>query len=294
MAMSSPSSSNIENLKAVIDTVHRLRAPGGCPWDREQTHISLRKFLIEETYETVDVIDRMPATDALQDPNIRESFSEELGDVLLQVLLHSEIANETNSFSIDEVAKKLNQKLIHRHPHVFGDATAKNSGEVIANWDKLKQAEKGIISESVLDSVPRSLPTLPKTLKILEKVTKVGFQWKDTQGPLEKVEEELDELKQEIARYDFASDPDIQAEIRNEIEQELGDLLFSICNLAFVMKINPEKALHSMLHRFESRFRFMEKSILQTGKKMEESTLEEMDQWWNRAKAMENSAESSD
>ncbi|NDG85653.1 MAG: nucleoside triphosphate pyrophosphohydrolase, partial [Proteobacteria bacterium] len=250
----------------VLKTVHRLRAPGGCPWDREQTHQSLRKFLIEETYEVTDVLDRIDSPESLNDADLASAFCEEWGDLLLQILLHAEIATETRpELAFEAIAKTLNKKLIHRHPHVFGETTVAGTEEVLKNWDVLKKQEKGPSKqeESVFDSIPKSLPPLPRTEKIIHKVTKVGFQWPDLTGPLEKLEEEIRELKEALSE----TKPDGQ-----KIESEIGDVLFSVANIAYLTKIDAESALRSTLRKFESRFRHVENRLREKGTEPSKST----------------------
>ena len=276
--------SGIEKLAALIETVHRLRAPGGCPWDRAQTHQSLRPYLIEEAYEVLDVLDRVASDDSLRDEAIRGAFREELGDLLMQVLLHSEMTREKGVFDIYDVAGALNDKLVRRHPHVFGEAKADSEETAFQTWEKQKAKEKaGKKEASILDGVPKGLPTLQRASRVIEKVTKVGFQWKDLEGPIEKLEEELGELKAEIREHQRAG----TAEARVKIEEELGDLLFSICNVSYLMKLNPEDALRATLRKFEKRFKHVEVRLKEQGKTPEQSTLEEMDGFWNEAKTLD-------
>lgn len=278
----------------LVETVHRLRAPGGCPWDRAQTHQSLRQYLIEEAYEVLEVLDRIDSPEALRSEKIREPFREELGDLLMQVVLHAEMVAETGTFSIEDVVRGLDEKLIRRHPHVFGDAKADSADSAIQNWEKEKAKEKAKkdAGASVLDGLPKGLPSLQRAGRALEKVTKVGFQWKDMHGPIAKVQEEVDELKAEVLEYERLrqSEGDIEdqlAAVREKVESELGDTLFTLCNLAFLMKISPEDSLRSTLGRFERRFRHVEKRVKETGKALEATTLEEMDRYWDEAKSIE-------
>ena len=279
-------------VKAVVETVHRLRAPNGCPWDREQTHLSLRPYLIEEAYETLEVLDRVDKPDSLKNERIRAHLQEELGDVLLQVLLHAQLADETGAFDFADVASGLNDKLVRRHPHVFGDAAKTDSTDsVLMNWERLKAEEKSAKAAkgenpSVLDGLPKALPTLQRTERMIEKVSRVGFQWPNMDGPLAKVLEEYSELKHELEAEKRGEKPDPQ-----KIENELGDVLFSICNLAFMSKVHPEDALRSTLSRFESRFRHVEDGLRLKGKTPQQSNLEEMDVLWNEAKAKEQTQE---
>lgn len=265
-------------LEAIIKTVSKLRAPDGCPWDKEQTHQSLRPYLIEESYELLDVLDQIKSNSDLKSDKIKNAFKEELGDVLLQVLLHSELACEQDTFDFYDVAETLNEKLIRRHPHVFSDAKAETSDDAFKNWEKLKAEEKkNNPKASVLDGVPSHLPALQKSSRIIEKATKVGFKWSDIKGPLSKINEELSELTTEIN----------QNASRDRLSHELGDLLFSVCNLAFMLKIEPEGALRSTVSRFQNRFQYIERKLKESKKSPEETTLEVMDQLWEEAKLKE-------
>ncbi|MCM2323998.1 MAG: nucleoside triphosphate pyrophosphohydrolase [Oligoflexia bacterium] len=275
----------LQTLARLVETVHRLRAPGGCPWDRAQTHQSLRQYLIEEAHEVLDVLDRIQSAEDLKNEAIRGAFREELGDVLMQVVLHSELTREAGAFDFYDVAETLNEKLIRRHPHVFGDVKADDADSAFASWERQKAKEKAAKPEAgSLDGLPRSLPALQRTARVIEKVTKVGFQWDDMAGPLAKLEEELDELKAEVRALE--QDPKNEAR-RRKLEDELGDVLFSVCNVGYLMKVNPEDALRGTLSRFERRFRHVEKRLKELGKLPEQSTLEEMDRFWDEAKALE-------
>ena len=284
----SPSSKSLplDSLLELIQTVHRLRAPGGCPWDQAQTHQSLRPYLIEESFEVLDVIDQIHSSEDLKKEKLKAAFREELGDVLMQVLLHSEMANEVGAFDFLAVAQGLNQKLITRHPHVFGDVQVNSADQAIQSWEKQKAKEKEKkLEESVLDGVPKGLPILQRSSRVIEKVTRVGFQWDDMQGPISKLEEELEEFKREI--LGLQAEAQNKEELRKNTEAELGDLLFTICNLAYLNKLNPETALRGTIHRFERRFRHVEKRLKALGKKPENSTLEEMNHFWDEAKKLE-------
>jgi tetrapyrrole methylase family protein/MazG family protein len=282
---------SVDALKAVLKTVHRLRAPGGCPWDREQTHQSLRPFLVEETYETLEVLDQIQSPEDLKKPKVRQNFIEEWGDVLLQILLHAEMASENDEeITIEAIARTLNEKLIRRHPHVFGETKVEGSDGVVANWDKIKKAEKSaagaspVATASALDGVHKGLPPLPRTMKLIQKVTKVGFQWPDLGGPTEKLQEEVDELKEALERVKTPEGRANPAHL-DEIQKELGDILFGVCNIAHFLKLDPEAALRSTLRRFENRFRYVESELSKQGKKPETSTLAEMDRFWDEAKS---------
>ena len=270
---------SLEAIDRVIETVHRLRAPGGCPWDQKQTHQSLRPFLIEESYEVLEVLDQIDSAEKLRDPKVRDALKEEFGDVLMQIALHSEMAREAGAFSFADVARTLDEKLIRRHPHVFGEAKVKDAEEVLKNWDVIKAGEKASAGEtpkSALDGIPKGLPALMRAEKTIDKVTKVGFQWPDLEGPLGKLEEEIREL---VAAVRAGNQADIQ--------EEIGDLLFSVCNVAFMAKTRPEDALRGFLAKFERRFRFVEDSFRAEGKKIEGSALAEMDRYWDLAKQRE-------
>ena len=277
----------MKSLEHLIETVHRLRAPGGCPWDREQTHQSLRQYLIEEAYEVLDVIDQIAKDEDVTKAEIKPYFKEELGDLLMQVLLHSEMASERGAFNIHDVAQGLDEKLIRRHPHVFGDKKADSADSAVANWEKEKAKEKSKnIQASVLDGVPKGLPSLQRAARVIEKVTKVGFQWPDMKGPLDKVEEELREFRAEIEKLERAPESE-REKLRANAADEIGDLFFTLANVAYLMKISPEDALRSQLRRFESRFKHVERRLKEQGKSPEQSTLEEMDKHWEEAKRNE-------
>ncbi len=277
----------LKELSQLIQTVHQLRAPNGCPWDRAQTHQSLRQYLIEEAYEVLDVLDQIIEPQDLKKEKIQASFREELGDLFLQVLLHSEMTSEVGAFDIYDVAQSLNQKLIRRHPHVFGDSKVESADRALQSWEKEKAKEKATqLDASILDGVPRGLPSLQKAARVLEKVTKVGFQWNDMQGPLEKINEELLEFQTEVLQLDRAL-PDQKESIRKKVEGELGDLLFTLCNVAYLLKINPEDSLRGTLERFGNRFRHVERKLKERGKTPEQSNLPEMDQYWDEAKKIE-------
>jgi tetrapyrrole methylase family protein / MazG family protein len=275
----------MRSFEQLVQTVHRLRAPGGCPWDRAQTHQSLRPYLIEEAYEVLDVLDRIGTVEDLRDETVRSAFREELGDLLMQVLLHSEMAQEAGAFGIEDVARGLDEKLVRRHPHVFGDVKADSADTAFQNWEKQKAKEKAANPDaSSLDGLPRGLPSLQRAARVIEKVTKVGFQWPDLQGPLGKVDEELAELRAEVLRLE--SSPQDEA-LRARVSAELGDLLFTLANVGYLLKINPEDALRAQLQRFERRFRHVEKRLRESGRGPEQSNLEEMDRFWEEAKTLE-------
>ena len=282
---------DLSSFSDLIKTVHQLRAPGGCPWDRKQTHQTLRPYVIEEAYEVLDVLDQIKTDDDLKNKAIQEPFKEELGDLLMQVVLHSEMTREAGAFDIYDVARGLNEKLIRRHPHVFGDVKAENAEVAVESWERqkalekaTKAAENSVAAGSVLDGVPKGMPTLQRAGRVIEKVSRAGFQWNDLKGPLEKVEEEVRELKDEILKAEKSG-----VQNKERIEAELGDLFFSLCNIGFLTQVSPEDSLRSFLRRFEIRFRHVEKRLLEKGKTPDKSTLEEMDIYWNEAKGLERS-----
>jgi tetrapyrrole methylase family protein/MazG family protein len=276
----------IQVLAELIQTVHKLRAPDGCAWDRAQTHQSLRQYLIEEAYEVLDVLDQVGTKEDLKNEKIRGAFKEELGDLLMQVLLHSEMTREEGAFDIYDVAQGLNEKLIRRHPHVFGDQKANNEESAFQNWEREKAKEKaGKPEASILDGTPKGLPSLQRVGRVIEKVSKVGFQWTDMKGPIDKLDEELTEFKDELHQLEKASESD-RPQARVRLQEELGDLIFSLCNVSYLMKLNPEDALRGTIGRFEARFRHVEKRLKEKGKLPQDSTLEEMDGYWNEAKKL--------
>jgi len=279
----------LESLHYLVETVHRLRAPGGCPWDQAQTHQTLRKFLIEEAYEVLDLLDQIDSKESLNDPKLRASFQEELGDVLMQVVLHSELTAEAKVFNFFDVAQGLADKLVRRHPHVFGDIKAETADAALQSWEKQKATERAQkIAASVLDGVPRHLPALQKAARVIEKVSQVGFQWSDLEGPIGKLHEELREFETEARALQSLSQEDPTHEaLKKRAEAELGDLLFSVANVAYLLKLNPEEALRSTLGRFQGRFQHIERRLKEQGRSPEQSNLEEMDRYWNEAKSLE-------
>ena len=240
-----------------------LRSPEGCPWDREQTHASLRAGLIEEAYEVIEAINR----------NDDANLCEELGDFLLQTVFHSQIAEEAGRFTFDDATRSICEKLVRRHPHVFGDDQCADSAEVLRKWDDLKRAEKGARVESALDGVSGGLPALLHAEKIQKKAARVGFDWPDAAPVIEKVREELAEIEAAIA-----------AQHPEHIEEEIGDLLFSVVNLARKLKLDGETALRRSTDKFSSRFRMIEKATRERGLVMEEMSLPELDALWDEAK----------
>jgi tetrapyrrole methylase family protein / MazG family protein len=248
----------------LVEIVSLLRSPGGCPWDKEQTHKSIRANFIEETYEAVEAID----TD---NP---ELLREELGDVLLQVALHAEIEREKGAFTIYDVADEICKKLIVRHPHVFGDIRADTTGEVLKNWDEIKKQTKGQKSQTeVMESVSRALPALMRSTKIQQKAARSGFDWHDVSGALAKVREELSELEAEIARGD-----------KKACADELGDLLFAAVNVARFVDAEPEGALAAACDKFIRRFALCEQFADESGHPLQSMNEQALDALWKRAK----------
>ena len=242
-----------------------LRAPDGCMWDREQDHQSIRRNFIEETYEVCEAIDEQDA----------EHLKEELGDVLLQVVFHTQMEKEKGVFDIGDVADGVCKKLIFRHPHIFGSVEVGSSEEILRNWDALKRVEKHQETDtSALDSVARSLPGLIRAEKLQKKAAKVGFDWENVQGALDKVAEETAELQQAM---DGSGD----------VEEELGDLLFAVVNVARHLKVDPERALEKTCDKFISRFASMERQAHAADKTLSDLPIEELDALWNKAKAAE-------
>ncbi|MEJ6581540.1 MAG: nucleoside triphosphate pyrophosphohydrolase [Akkermansiaceae bacterium] len=255
----------IQRLRAIM---HRLRAPGGCPWDAEQTHESLVSNLIEETYETVAAIKS----------GDDENLQEELGDLLLQVVFHAELAQEDGRFDLDEIARGISEKLIRRHPHVYGDSNLGDTEGVLTQWEEIKRAEKGHEEKPYLHGVGKGLPALLRAAKLQKKAGKVGFDWPDAIGIVGKIEEEFDEVKEELAKHtegDKAS-PELQAEI--------GDLLFIVTNLARKLGVDPEVALEGTNEKFLHRFAAIEKGLKADDIALGEATLKQMDVFWNDAK----------
>jgi MazG family protein len=249
-----------ERFGELVGILERLRSPSGCPWDREQTFGSLRPYLLEETYEILESIDQENYAD----------LKEELGDALLHVVFLAQIAREQGRFDMAEVIADINAKLVRRHPHVFGEVKVDSVQQVLKNWEAIKLSEP---DKTVLGGVPRSLPALLRAYRVQEKAAGVGFDWEKVEHVLDKVREEIEELK--VARAEGKAE---------EIESELGDLLFSLVNLARFWKISPEDALRGTTEKFIRRFNYIEEQLKAKGKDVHKSTLEEMDQLWEEAK----------
>lgn len=251
----------IQQLRAIVA---RLRAPDGCPWDREQTHASLRAGLIEEAYEVVEAINT--GDDA--------NLCEELGDLLLQSVFHAQIAAEEGRFNFDDVARSIAGKLLRRHPHVFGEDRCADSAEVLTKWDDIKRAEKGHQAASALDGISGGLPALMRAEKVQKKAARVGFDWSEATPVFAKIREELVEVEAEVAQGATA-----------KIEEEIGDLLFSVVNLARKLKVDGETALQSATDKFSTRFRQVESLARERGLALDKMTLAELDTLWDEVKA---------
>lgn len=262
----------------LTEVMERLRAPGGCPWDAEQTYQSLSRYLLEEAYETFDAIHQAGESGST------DELVEELGDLLLQVVFHSTIGKERNDFTIDDVAAGVKKKLILRHPHVFGDAKLEKAQDVLDNWEELKANERKASGrekksgDSILDEVPIHFPGLLEGLKISEKAAKVGFDWNNTDDVFEKIDEEITEIRGAISGQSG----------KEKIEEEVGDLLFSVVNLARKLGVEPETAMKHANRKFRKRFSWVEGELRMRGKSFNDSNIEEMDGIWQTVKKRGN------
>ena len=269
----------------------RLRAPGGCPWDREQTFDTIKRYTLEETYEVLEAIDNKDW----------KELTGELGDLLLQVLFYAEMAQEQGSFTIDDVLDTLSNKLIHRHPHVFGDVKADNSSTVLKNWEALKAEERKNLQNSggdlqakpelLLDGVSSKMPALQEAYKISSKAAHVGFDWPTVQGLFEKLSEETHELQEHVQKippaHASAEKPSLPEELKEYVEDEVGDLFFVLVNIARYLSVDPESALRKTNRKFRRRFGWLEEQLRQQGSTLEQATLDEMESLWQQAKALE-------
>ncbi len=263
---------NRSSLEDLTKIVRRLRGEDGCPWDRVQTHETLREAMLEEAYEAVDAIERRDT----------RNLKEELGDVLLQVVFHALLAEEAGSFTLEDVIAGICDKMIYRHPHVFGDTKADTAEEVLTNWEALKKKEKQITTQTqAMKEIPMALPALLRAKKVQKKAAEVGFDFSDFAGAMDKVREELEEVTEAV-------EMGVGAE-----EEELGDFLFAVVNISRFLKINPEIALTKASKKFINRFEYVENSALSEGKQLSEMTLKEMDLLWDEAKAKSLSDEKS-
>ena len=266
-----------EKFRELVELIARLRAPGGCPWDREQTHESLKPMLLEEAYEVVEAIDE----------GDDEEFLGELGDLLLQVVFHSQIATEEHRFTVADVIERIESKMVRRHPHVFGEDNAQTSTEVLRNWESIKAAElqakgKAGSDGSMLDSVSVSLPGVMEAFQMTTKVSRVDFDWPDAASVLEKLDEEVEELKEAVA---------IEPRSQQDIAGEVGDLLFVAVNVARLLGVDPESALKASNRKFRRRFRYIEDRLREQGRKPADSDHVEMNAFWDEAKSRERAEE---
>ncbi|OIK16723.1 MazG family protein [Bacillus sp. MUM 116] len=248
------------------EIIAELRGPNGCPWDKEQTHESLKKYLIEESYEMLEAIDEEDY----------DHLIEEMGDVLLQIMLHAQIGEDEGYFSIDDVIEGISAKMVRRHPHVFGSVKAENSEQVLQNWQEIKKQEKGGQPESLLSGVSKSVPNLIRAYELQKKAAKVGFDWQEITPALEKVKEELQEFENELN----GNDKELKL-----AKREFGDLLFAFVNVARFLEIHPEEALFETNQKFIRRFQYIEEKVKESGKSFEKFSLDELDRFWDEAKA---------
>ncbi len=250
--------------QSLIDLMARLRGPGGCPWDRKQTTDSLKPFLIEECYEVVDALDE----------GAPDKIKEELGDLLFQIMFHARIAEEQGQFTIDDVISGSVEKMVRRHPHVFGDAQLSTDKDVLANWEQIKQKEKTHQErKSVLEGVPKHLPSLLRAHSLQERAARVGFDWSKIDEALPKLDEEMAEFKTSLKQKDAAG-----------IEEELGDIFFMLVNISRFLGVNPDAALRKTISKFIHRFRYIEEHAADAGRTLNEMTLEEMEMLWQKSK----------
>ena len=248
----------------LVEIIARLRSEDGCPWDRQQTHESLKGNLLEETYEVMDAIDSGDMAE----------LRAELGDLMMQIVFHAQLADERGDFDIKDAMESIAEKLLRRHPHVFGEAEVASAEEVLHRWEEIKAGEKGFEKRvSILDGVPKTLPALARAMEISKRAVKAGFEWPNLDAVVEKLQEEVGELKDELRQGD-----------RERIAEEIGDVLFTIVNVARWMKVDPEDALRAMTKRFADRFKQIEEAARAGGRPLQEMTLQEMDAVWDRAK----------
>src|SRR5688572_3501274 len=250
----------------LVRLMTRLRGPDGCPWDRKQTLPDLKPYVIEESYEVVDAIDQ----------GNRAALAEELGDLLLQAVFIAEMTREEGTFDIYDSITAIHDKLVRRHPHVFGDVVANDADQVLVNWEKLKQDERKAENKSVLSGVPQAMPALLKASRLTEKAARVGFDWRRTEDVFDKLDEEMTELREAVAEGNA-----------EHVHEEIGDLLFTIANIARKVNVNPEEALQSTNRKFMRRFEAMETRVREGDQNLDQLALEEMDRLWDEAKAAE-------
>ncbi len=254
----------MENLNDLVELMARLRGPDGCPWDRKQTPESLKPFLIEECYEVVDAIEEGSPS----------KIKEELGDLLFQIIFHARIAEELGEFTMQDVIAMNVEKMIRRHPHVFGDEKLTTAKEVLANWEEIKKKEKGYAErKSILEGVPRSMPSLIRAHRLQERAARVGFDWKHLNETLPKLDEEIAEFKESLKTENAA-----------KIEEELGDIFFMLVNISRFLDVDPDEALRKTIGKFIRRFRYIEEYAADEGISLNEMTLEEMEKLWQESK----------
>lgn len=257
-----------ERFTELVKIMERLRGGDGCPWDKEQTPESLKPFLIEEAYEVLEALDEKDS----------DQLKEELGDLLYQILFHAQIAKERGEFDINDILEASVEKMTRRHPHVFGDKKARDSKEVLAHWEEMKRKEKGNKKRrSILDGVPRQLPSLLMAYQIQARAARIGFEWEKVDQVLDKLDEEISELKDACKKKD-----------REDIGEELGDILFSLVNISRFLGINPEEALRIAIRKFTTRFSYMEDMASAEGRSLSSLSLEEMERLWEMAKKAED------
>lgn len=291
-----------EHFERAVGIMAKLRAPGGCPWDREQTFDSIKPYTLEEAYEVVEAIDNRDW----------EELVGELGDLLLQVLFYSEMAQEEGKFTINDVLDTLSNKLVNRHPHVFGDVIAETSGQVLRNWEAIKaeekkkrleqgggKASKSDAPDSILSGVSSGVPALMEAHKLSSKAAHVGFDWPNIEGLFDKLKEETGELQAEVAKIPppgpvpvgrgvaGAKGRSLPEELTHRLEDEVGDLFFVLVNVARYLSVDPESALRKTNRKFKRRFQFVERTLRDQGRKLDESSLDEMEELWQQAKASE-------
>jgi MazG family protein len=299
-----------EKFERAVQIMARLRAPGGCPWDREQTFDTIKPYTLEEAYEVLEAIDNRDWPE----------LTGELGDLLLQVLFYSQMANENGHFSVDDVLDRLSNKLVDRHPHVFGDVKADTSAEVLRNWEALKAQEKekkrlahdgnanapaidqAIDAQSVLAGVSSKMPALMEAYKLSSRAARVGFDWPEIEGLFAKLEEETTELREELKAVPIANRqtagkgiagsgrPQVSPELRERLEDEVGDLFFVLVNIARYLSLDPESALRKTNRKFKRRFQWMEEHLNASGRSPQQASMDELESLWQQAKQQEKSA----
>ncbi len=294
-----------ERFERAVSIMSRLRGPGGCPWDREQTFDSIKPYTIEETYEVLEAIDNRDW----------EELPGELGDLLLQVLFYAQMAKDQGTFSIDDVLDRLSNKLVDRHPHVFGDVKAETATEVVRNWEALKREEKqkreitngnvksGNKPESILAGVSSAMPALPEAHKLSSKAASVGFDWPNVEGLFDKLQEEAQELREELKHFPApgpqprgkgmagSGNPQISEELRKRLEEEVGDLFFVLVNIARYLSLDSESALKKTNRKFKRRFQWMEEQLHASGRDLQTVTTDELESLWQKAKQQERAGQ---